>query len=67
MRPLLQLIWLKGYDGVVAFFKVAVVFVIMSDRVSVAKFGLGFVVFAFKSLLHPSEHLLSRSFLGEFT
>lgn len=66
VRPLLQLIWLKGYNGVVALFEVAVVFVIMLNPVSVPKFGIGFVALALKSLLHPCEHLLTWSFLGEF-
>ena len=65
MGALLQLIWFKGHNWVITLFMVAVVFVVMGNRVSV-EFGLGLVVFAFKSLLHPSQHLLSRSFLWEF-
>jgi len=44
---------------------VTVVLVIMLNRVSV-NFSMGFVIFAFKSLLHPNQHFLSRRFLWVF-
>jgi len=44
---------------------VTVVLVIMLNRITV-DFSMGFVVFAFKSLLHPSQHFLSWRFLWVF-